>query len=65
MSVVVFLTEIYMKGYALNSKAMFSDTGALIMKLVMIFIFSLPLIYIAHKKTGLTKELLGLLRIKR
>ncbi|MBC8473952.1 MAG: hypothetical protein H8D54_03990 [Candidatus Omnitrophica bacterium] len=60
MGIVVLFIERYIQG----SSAVLLDAVALSIKLGMILIFSLPLLYIAHKKTEVIKEVLGSLKVK-
>ncbi len=60
MTIIVILSEIIVS----SSSGLFPDTLRLFIKLGILSIFSLPLIGIAHNKTGIMSDILGFLRIK-
>ena len=48
-----------------NSADVFSDSIKLVIKLAVLFIFSLPLAYIANNKTGIISDILIFLKVKK
>jgi len=49
----------------LNNKDILPDTFGLISRVGLLLIFGLPLIYMADKKTGIIKDIFGLMRFKK
>ena len=58
---IVFFNEAVVS----SSAEIFSDSIKLVIKLAVLFVFSLPLVYIANNKTGVITDVLRLSRMKR
>lgn len=61
MTIAVIVNEVFIS----NSQYIFLDILKLIIKLAILFIFSVPLMIIVNNKTGIIKDVLDLIRGKR